>query len=319
MERPQFIDQLQAGWNQGKFVSVGLDADTSKLPDHLKIRNGQSRYASQREFMMRIVDSTKDMVLAYKPNLAFFEDDPEGEAALEDTVKYIHAMTDVPVIADAKRGDILNTNSGYARTLWGRYGFDATTVHSYLGADTYPPFLNYKDQAGNEPYPGKGIIAMVKTSNPFSPSVQDLVVNFGESVATGAMTTEERAGLNSRLDAIDTLDPDQAPLYVVMAYRHGRLWEQNPNIGIVVGATHAESFRPVRRVFDGPILIPGIGTQGGDLAATLRYAPDSRNQGMIINSSSGIIFASNGRDFAEAARAKTHELHNQITQLRKAA
>lgn len=307
-ERPSFRDQLVCLWHQEKYLSVGLDAEPSKLPPHLKLLG---RYRAQKDFLFSIVDATANIVLAFKPNIAFFEDDPEGEAVLQETVAYIHDQyPNVPVIVDAKRGDIANTNKGYAKTLWERYKFDASTVHSYLGKGTYVPFLNHTDESGNK-YLGKGVIAMCKTSNPDAPVIQDLIVNFNDSVDSGAMTKEEQEDLCERLDG-----KIKAPVYVVMAYRHGRLWEQNPNIGIVVGATHARSFEPVRAVFNGQILIPGIGTQGGDLEMTLRYAPDSRGQGMIINSASAIIFASSGMDYAKVARNKAVELDNQIRQLK---
>lgn len=306
-ERLSFIEQLETGWKDGKLVSVGLDADlrNPKYPAHLRILD---RYESQYRFLRDIITATADLVLAYKPNIAFFEDDPQGEGALKDIVAYIHqTFPRVPIIVDAKRGDISNTNNGYARTLWERYSFDATTVHSYLGKGTYPPFLNYE---------GKGIIAMCKTSNPDAPVIQDLIVNFADSVESGAMTKAEQEELSHLLTNPGESPVTKSTLYLIMAYRHEQLRQQNPNIGIVVGATHPESFEPVRRIFDGPILIPGIGTQGGDLEKTLRYAPNSQGTGMIINSSSGIIFASRGEDFAEAARVATLKLDKQIRELR---
>src|SRR3990167_330619 len=224
MNRHIFIDQLKNKWDQGKFMCLGLDPKLEKLPEHLKSQG----IKGFRTFLMELVDSTADIVLAYKPNIAFYEFDAEAEQILQEVTAYIHHQyPEIPVIVDA------------------------TTVHNYLGPETYPPFLNT---------PGKGIISMCKTSNPDSAFYQDLVIDLATSLKDGLITSEEMKNITK------VTGSPKAPLYFIVAYRHGLLSQKNPNIGIVVGATHPECFEPVRKLFgDGPILIPGIGTQGGSL------------------------------------------------------
>jgi len=281
-------------------MCLGLDPKLEKLPEHLKSQG----IKGFRTFLMELVDSTADIVLAYKPNIAFYEFDAEAEQILQEVTAYIHHQyPEIPVIVDAKRGDIANTNLGYAQSFWERYQFDATTVHNYLGPETYPPFLNT---------PGKGIISMCKTSNPDSAFYQDLVIDLATSLKDGLITSEEMKNITK------VTGSPKAPLYFIVAYRHGLLSQKNPNIGIVVGATHPECFEPVRKLFgDGPILIPGIGTQGGSLELTLKFAPNRKGQGMIINSGSSIIFADSTKDFAKTARQKTLALHQQIVAILK--
>lgn len=309
MERPQFIDQLRANWDQDKLVCVGLDADYLKLPPHL-VEKGRvysnSRIAGQLEFVRRIVDATADLVLAYKPNIAFFEDSLEGEEALRGIVSYVHRKyPSIPVIGDVKRADIGNTNKGYAKTMFERYNFDAITLNAqYFGGDTLSPF---------EAYSGKGLILMAKTSNKGSAELQDMPIDLVAARKAGLVSDEEFVDLKQRVDWQDL------KVYEMVAYLAARRWNKSGNLGLVVGATHPEAFASVRRLAgDLPFLIPGIGTQGGELEATLKYAPDSKGQGMIFNSASGIIFASSGEDFAEVARSKTLALHEQITRLRQA-
>lgn len=333
-DRPHFREQLQRKWDEGKFVCVGLDADYSKLPPHLASRakeygatNLNLRQEVTYEFLIGIVNATADLVCAYKPNIAFFEDQRQSELALKGIVSYIHAAhPDVPVIGDVKRADIGNTNRGYARMAFDRYGFDAITTNPYLGPDTYGPFLRYK---------GKGLVVLGKTTNKEAAIYQDTptTVEYYAHVqqANGTPLTEEeyRLALGAQESGAGQeyykrtygieLARTQLPMFFLVALRTATSAQENPNIGLVVGATHPESFDPLRHLApDLPFLIPGIGSQGGDLEKTLQYAPDSRNQGMIINSSSGIIFASSGEDFADAARTKTLQLHNQIQELRKA-
>lgn len=325
-ERPAFIDQLRAQWDEGKFVCVGLDSDFLRLPVSLASNRQANCFASRfntLRFNQAIVDATHDLVLAYKPNIAFYEDDPEGELVLESTVDYIHDQyPHISVIGDVKRADIANTNAGYARMAFERYGFDAITTNPYFGHDTYDPFLQY---------PGKGLLVLCKTSNPGAAFYQDTPVDLEiydylqkrdrTPLSHAEYDLAERAAALYKLELRDILtadEPSLLPLYQLVALRTATLARGNPNVGLVVGATHSESFEPVRILApDLPILIPGIGKQGGDLEKTLKYASDSKGQGMIINSSSGIIFASSGEDFAEAARATTLKLHNQITGLRR--
>lgn len=257
-----FISKLNAKWDEGKFVCVGLDSDTSKIPSGL----------SQLEFNKKIIDATADLVCCFKPNSAFYEAAGiEGIEALKETVKYIHEKyPDIPVLLDAKRGDIGNTNDGYVRAIFDVLGIDGVTVSPYLGKESLQPFLDRRD---------KGIIILVKTSNPGADEFQDLLV-------------------------------DGKPLYQVVA-EHVKEWNTNGNLGVVVGSTYPIELGIVRKIVgDMPILIPGTGTQGGDLEATIKNGLDSNKQGLIINSSRGIIFA-------EAPRKAALNLHNQIQEALK--
>lgn len=329
-ERPPFIDQLQAKWDEGKSVCVGLDPDPSKLPPHIaeELRaqgtvNFNIRNETTFDFISNIVNATADLVCAYKPNIAFYEDLESVQRALSGIVRFIHAAyPDIPVIGDVKRADIGNTNLGYARMAFERYDFDAITTNPYFGHDTYSPFLEHK---------GRGLLVLCKTSNPGATMYQDTPVDIfvyqDMQTRNGLPLSEEEMELaeEAAVECVPIYEkyvfqdtPRYIPLYQLVALRTATLARQNSNIGLVVGATHPESFAPVRRLFgDGPILIPGIGTQGGDLEKTLQYAPNSQGHGIIINSASKILFASSGKDFADAARAETLKLHQQITALRR--
>lgn len=291
-ERAPFIDQLKARWNEGKFVCVGLDPDPARLKHSLEY------------FLRKIVDSTANLVCAYKPNIAFFESQPKGDEALFSITHHIHSShPDVSVIGDIKRADIGNTNRGYAQMAFERYRFDAITTNPYFGADTFPPFLNYE---------GRGLIILCRTANPGSQELQNMPIWLPQARDEGLVTRQEYDDLG------DLIGKPAIRMYELVAFFAAHRWSKNTdNLALVVGATHPEAFAPVRKLAgDLPFLIPGIGTQGGDLEKTLKYAPDSQGQGMIINSGSAIIFASTGSDFAEAARAATLKLHTQIQQLR---
>jgi orotidine-5'-phosphate decarboxylase len=271
-----FGEQLEQCWRQGKFVCVGLDSEYERLPDAVKRTDavGEAIF----NFNRAIIDATHDLVCAYKPNAAFYEAQGEGgHSALVRTVRYIKAnYPQIPVILDAKRADIGSTNVGYVQAAFDILGVDAITVHPYLGREALAPFLARKD---------KGIIVLVKTSNPGSGEFQDLPV--GE---TGE------------------------PLYQVVARHVAQHWNANGNCALVVGAPYPGEIQRVRSVVgDMPFLIPGIGAQGGEVEATVQAARDSRGWGMIINSSRNIIFASQGDNFAQAAREATLQLHEQIS------
>lgn len=315
-ERPPFIEQLKAKWDEGKFVCVGLDADYEKIPQHIVAKSRETLYSREQievfsrvTFLKEIVNATGDLVSAFKPNSAFFEDSPEGEEALAEIIEHIHLrFPGVPVIGDVKRADIGDSNRGYAKMAFERYEFDAVTTNPYFGHDTYEPFLKY---------PGRGLLILCKTTNRDAGMYQDAPVNLPDYQETeklnGIPLSDEEYELARQVAKRDIV----LPLYYLVALRTATLAKENPNIGLVVGATHPEAFAPVRKLApDLPFLIPGIGKQGGDLEKTLKYAPDSKGQGVIINSGSAIIYASSGEDFAEAARAATLKLHNQITELR---
>ncbi len=288
-----FREMLEAQWAKGKFVCVGLDSDPTKIPEC--VRKGSNDTASMLAFNLEIIDATKDIVLAYKPNLAFYLAYGNiGINALWRTITYIHDVApDVPVKIDAKFADIGNTNNGYVRYAFDVLRADAATANPYLGAEAMKPFLDRKD---------KGIIVLCRTSNPGANEFQDLPISLDPE---SHRRFERHVGREVPGWSI--------PLYQYVAYRVATQWNANGNCGLVVGATVPDELAEVRAIVgDMPILIPGIGAQGGDLEATIKAGKDSRGRGMIINSSRGIIFASDGEDFAEAARRETQKLNDQI-------
>jgi len=281
MNKRNFMALLRARWDKRNFVCVGLDPDLTKIPQFMR-----SEYVADIivNFNNSIVSATKDLVCAYKPNVAFYEAyGSAGITGLRRTIEYINAVApDVPVILDAKRADIGNTNAGYVDAAFKYFGADAITVHPYLGAEALQPFLDCED---------KGVIVLCRTSNKGAGEFQDKSV----SVVPGC----------------------NMPLYQYVARQVATEWNKNNNCLIVVGATYPEELAQVRQIVgDMPILISGIGAQGGDVEKTVLAGKDSRGQGMIINSSRGIIYASSGPDFAEAAREETFKLHNLINKYR---
>lgn len=275
MAKCKFVSKLENLWSQGNFVCVGLDSDYSKLPLHLK--EGKTVDQAILEFNIAIIEATADLVCAYKPNIAFYEASGlEGLKALEETIKYIkQKYPEIPIILDAKRADIGNTSRNYAKAIFEHLQVDAVTVNPYLGKDALLPFLEYKE---------KGIIVLVKTSNPGAGEFQDQIIERGNK-----------------------------PLYQVVAENVVKDWNKNGNCGVVVGATYPEELKKVREIVgDIPILIPGLGDQGGTVQQVVEAGQDSRGWGMIINSSQSTIFASSGEDFAEAARVATRSLKEKI-------
>ena len=283
-ERRPFRDLLETQWDRGRFVSVGLDPVWDKLPDAIKAgvdggRDTASRAFAIAAFCKAIVDATADLACAFKPNAAFFEAfGAPGAEALSAVIGHIGAVApEVPVIYDAKRGDIGSTNQGYAVHAFDELGADAITVHPYLGREALDPFLERLD---------KGTIVLVRTSNPGGGEFQDLLVG-------------------------------DEPLYRVVARRVAETWNQQGNCAVVVGATYPEELAEVRRIVGTmPILIPGIGAQGGDVRRTVEAGRDARRRGMIVNSSRGVIYASKGDDFAEAARQEVLRLNREIESYR---
>ena len=269
------MQMLQKKHTEGKFVCVGLDSDYQKIPEALRHFGVEEAIV---KFNQAIIDETGGIVCAYKPNIAFYEAyGNEGFSALQRTIRYIQRVCDVPVILDAKRADIGNTNEGYVREIFDLLNADAVTANPYLGQKALEPFLERKD---------KGIFLLCRTSNPGAGEFQDLPVS--------------TKGI-----------PE--PLYRYVARRIANNWNSNGNCGLVVGATNPEELQQVRRIVgDMPILIPGVGAQGGDAAKTVAAGKDSEGRGMLINSSRGIIFASSGDDFAKAAWRETLKLHQEI-------
>ena len=235
------------------------------------------------DFGQAIVEATWDLACAFKLNLAFYEaHGSAGYRAMERIVETIDGR--VPVIADAKRNDIDNTARFYAKGLFESFGFDAAVINPYLGADGVEPFLEYED---------RGILVLCHTSNPGAADLQELTVR----------------------DAGREL-----PFYEVVAER-AVAWDTRGNVGLVAGATYPEQARRIREIGgpDMPILLPGIGAQGGGPAAALSASLDANNRGVIVNVSRGVIFASEGSDFAEAARAAAEAYRAQIQTVRNGA
>ncbi len=228
-------------------------------------------------FNRRIVDATADLAAAYKPQIAFYS--AQGaEAELEASIRYIRERApQALVILDAKRGDIGNTAVAYAHEAFDRYGADAVTVNPYMGADSVEPFLAR---------PERGAIVLCRTSNPGAGDFQDLRI-------------------------------DGTPLYRVIAARAAGAWNGRRNVMLVVGATYPREMAALRAAHpEIPFLVPGIGAQGGDLAATLAAGLDATGAGLLINSSRAIIYAGGGA--ATAIRAAAGELRGAIEAVRGA-
>ena len=240
-------------------LCIGLDYDPQLAPD--SVRAGASdEAAAALAFNRAIIDSTADLVCAYKPNLAFYEAlGPRGMAALSETIR--HVPDGVLVIGDAKRGDIGNTMQRYAQALFDVYAFDAATVSPFLGRDALEPFLARPD---------RGAFVLCRTSNPGAAEIQDLPVS-------------------------------GAPLYEVVA-RRIESWDTHRNTGLVVGATQPRELARIRDLCpETPILVPGVGAQGGD-AATAAAAATKGGASALINVARQVLYASPGPDFATAAR-----------------
>ena len=264
----KFIDKLlDASRKNNSWLCIGLDPDPELMPE-----------VDVLQFNKAIIEATSDLVCAYKPNLAFYEAlGTEGLPVLEKIVKHIPG--DIPVIGDAKRGDIGNTAKAYARALFSVLGFDAATVNPYLGFDSIEPFINYQ---------GKGVFILCRTSNKGAADFQDLLTN----------------GL---------------PLYEAVA-RKAKEWNTQGNIGLVVGGTYPDELKKVRTICpEMPLLVPGIGAQGGDLASAVEYGVDAGGEKAIINVSRQILYASREKDFARAARTVAEKIRNQINDSRSKA
>lgn len=297
-----FNGKLQTQWNQGKFVCVGLDSDYAKIPKHITESTVTPRKITRAvfEFNKRIINATQDVALAYKPNAAFYEDlGAPGWEALERTSHYLaenfpHTMR----ILDAKRGDIGSTNDGYVRAIFDRLNFDAVTISPYLGSEALKPFLERTD---------KGSIILARTSNPGAGEFQDLIQNL-----TNTQLEELLNGPARQLGNIDGWSRSM-PMYQYVAHRVANHWNTAGQCAIVVGATYPTEAAEIRTLAgDIPYLIPGVGAQGGDVETAVNNSKDSHDQGMIINSSRMIIFASKGEDYAEAARRETLKLDQSI-------
>jgi len=261
----KFIDKLTAASRKNdSLLCVGLDPDPD-LISGIKLT----------DFNRAIIDATSDLVCAYKPNLAFYEAmGMDGLKLLQKTLE--HIPKHIPVIADAKRGDIGNTARAYARALFVTFDFDAATVNPYLGFDSIEPFISYTE---------KGVFILCRTSNP------------------GAVDFQSQ------------LNTEGIPLFELVA-KKAKEWDTHGNIGLVMGATYAEDLKRVRQLCpDMPLLIPGIGPQGGDLVPVVQYGTDARGEKAIIVAARQILYAAPGKGFAEAARKVARELRDRINEL----
>ncbi|OGN99018.1 MAG: orotidine 5'-phosphate decarboxylase [Chloroflexi bacterium RBG_13_51_18] len=262
-----FISKLaKASQKNRSLLCVGLDPEPALMPEKTGVF----------EFNKAIIDATADLVCAYKPNIAFYEAmGNEGLEALKKTRDYI--PKDIPVIIDAKRGDIGNTVKAYARSLFDYYKFDAMTASPYLGYDSLEPFIEYRD---------RGVFILCRTSNKGAADFQSLYVGKEGDV--------------------------KKMLFEVVAEKVDG-WNKHGNLGLVVGATYPEELKLIRERYPQmPLLIPGVGAQGGGIEQTVKYGVDREKTKTIINSSRQILYASRGRDFAEAAGKAARELRDSI-------
>jgi orotidine-5'-phosphate decarboxylase len=258
-----FYAKLEAIWKtNNSLVCVGLDPDPARFPASF---SGKPDAIFQ--FCKAIVDATHDLVCAYKPQIAYFAAE-SAEDQLLDICTYIkETCPQVPLILDAKRGDIGSTAEKYAVEAFERYGADAVTINPYMGRDSAEPFLKHAD---------KGVILLCRTSNPGAADLQDLEI-------------------------------DGVPLYQRVAEQISNEWNSNNNCMLVVGATWPEQLANIRAIIgDMPLLVPGVGAQGGDVEALVKAGQTKNGTGLVINSSRGVLYASGGDDFAAAAPGTAH-------------
>jgi orotidine-5'-phosphate decarboxylase len=269
-----FMQSLQQAWvRHDSLVCVGLDPEPAKFPAHL--RDAPDAVFT---FCAAIVDATADLVCAFKPQIAHFAA-LRAEETLERLIAHIHDRhPGVPVILDAKRGDIGSTAQRYASEAFERYLADAVTLNPYLGRDSAQPFLDRAD---------KGVILLCRTSNPGGADFQ-------------------------------ALDCGGQPLYLRVAETIARDWNAHGNCALVTGATWPDELGKVRAVVgDMPLLVPGIGAQGGDVHAVLQHGATADGTGLMISSSRAILYAGNDGSFADAARAATLALRDTINRHRR--
>lgn len=270
MTTQQLQEQIQT---KKSFLCIGLDVDLNKIPEHL-LQTEDPIF----EFNKAIIDVTHDLCVSYKPNTAFYEAyGIRGWKSLERTIHYINEKyPEIFTIADAKRGDIGNTSSMYARAFFKDLNFDSVTVAPYMGKDSVEPFLAFED---------KHTIMLALTSNEGAFDFQTKMVDGKELYKTVIGTS--------------------------------KTWKNSENLMYVVGATKAEYFTEIRKIVpDSFLLVPGVGAQGGSLAEVCKYGMNE-NVGLLINSSRGIIYASDRTDFAEKARAEALKLQQEMAAILK--
>ena len=265
MTTQQLIEQIR---QKKSFLCIGLDVDLTKIPSHL-LETEDPIF----EFNKAIIDATHDLVVSYKPNTAFYEAyGIKGWQSLQKTIEYINKNhPEIFTIADAKRGDIGNTSSMYAKAFLEDLNFDSVTVAPYMGKDSVEPFLAVEN---------KHTILLALTSNQGAFDFQTLIVD-GKPVYKHVLETSKN-------------------------------WKNSENLMYVVGATKAEYFIEIRKTApDSFLLVPGVGAQGGSLSEVCKYGMNT-NVGLLINSSRGIIYASNGTDFAEKAREEALKMQQEM-------
>jgi orotidine-5'-phosphate decarboxylase len=274
MTTKELIDQIKI---KKSFLCVGLDVDLNKIPAHLLELEDPIF-----EFNKAIIDATHDLVVAYKPNTAFYEAyGIKGWISLQKTIKYINEnYPEIFTIADAKRGDIGNTSSMYAKAFFEDLNFDSVTVAPYMGKDSVEPFLAFEN---------KHTILLALTSNEGAFDFQTLNV------------PEVSGGKELYKQVLET----------------SKSWKNSENLMYVVGATKAEYFTEVRKIVpDSFLLVPGVGAQGGSLSEVCKYGMNA-NVGLLINSSRAIIYASNGTDFAEKTREEALKIKHEMEAILK--
>ena len=276
-----FIESLNAAWEcNNSLLCVGLDPDPAKFPAQFK-----NKPNAVFDFCASIVDATADLVCCFKPQIAYFAAQ-RAEDQLEALIAHIHAKhPGTPVILDAKRGDIGSTAEQYAVEIFERYKADAITVNPYMGRDSVDPYLAY---------PNKGVILLCRTSNPGGSDLQFLDIGTAEQ-------------------------PEK--LYERVARLVASEWNSTGQCALVVGATFPGEIARVREIVgDMPLLVPGIGAQGGDVEATVRAGRTNKGQapgrGLMINSSRAILYAGKGEDYAAAARSVAQETRDTINRYR---
>ena len=275
MTTQQLIDQIRI---KKSFLCIGLDVDLTKIPQHLLELEDPIF-----EFNKAIIDATHDLCVSYKPNTAFYEAyGIKGWQSLQKTINYINEKyPEIFTIADAKRGDIGNTSTMYAKAFFEDLNFDSVTVAPYMGKDSVEPFLAFND---------KHTIMLALTSNEGAFDFQTLETNRtpGEVERSGAYELYKRV--------LET----------------SKTWKNTQNLMYVVGATKAEYFTEIRKIVpDSFLLVPGVGAQGGSLSEVCKYGMNDKI-GLLINSSRGIIYASNGTDFAEKAREEALKMQQEM-------
>jgi len=269
MNKSQLFEQIK---KKQSFLCVGLDSDIQKIPSFLLDTSDPIFYFNQK-----IIDATARYTVAYKPNLAFYESHGmEGWNSLEKTVHYIrNRYPDIFLIADAKRGDIGNTSSLYARTFFETYNFDAVTIAPYMGEDSVTPFLGY---------PEKWVILLALTSNKGAFNFQFMEDSHGEKLFQKVL-------------------------------RQSQQWANEESMMYVVGATKAEELKGIRTIVPNHfLLVPGVGAQGGSLGEVARFGMNDQC-GLLVNSSRAIIYASNSADFAEKAAEAAFETQIEMKNL----